>query len=60
MHCASCAVSIDWEIEDLPGVEEARTSYAEGRTRVTFDPGAVSVDEIVAAVGRAGFTAQPV
>lgn len=58
MHCTSCAITIDWEIEDLPGVAESRTSYADARTEVVFDPDRVSEAEILAAIGRAGFTAR--
>ncbi|MFN2251701.1 MAG: heavy-metal-associated domain-containing protein [Anaerolineae bacterium] len=58
MHCTSCGITIDWELEDLDGVGEARTSYADGVTRVLFDPQLVSRDEIVAAIKRAGFDAR--
>lgn len=59
MHCASCAMSIDWELEDLPGVREANTSYADARTEVVFDPALVTLESLVAAIGRAGFEALP-
>lgn len=59
MHCTSCAVSIDWEIEDVEGVELAKTNFADAVTEVTFDAARVSTDDILAAVTRAGFTAQP-
>jgi len=55
MHCTSCAMSIDWELEDVDGVAEARTSYARARTEVTFDPDKVSEADLVAAIARAGF-----
>ncbi len=55
MHCTSCAMTIDWEVEDVTGVREARTSYADSRTTVTFDPALVSDDDIAAAITRAGF-----
>jgi copper chaperone len=58
MHCTSCAMSIDWELEDLEGVVEARTSYAKGRTEVAFDPGRVTIEQLVDAIARAGFTAR--
>lgn len=58
MHCTSCAITIDWEIEDLEGVAEARTSYADARTEVVFDPDRVSETAILEAIGRAGFTAR--
>ena len=60
MHCTSCGITIDWEIEDLKGVTEASTSYARGVTDVRFDPAVVSNQDILDAIERAGFTARPV
>ena len=60
MHCASCAMAIDFELEDLPGVTEARTSYARATTEVTFDPARVDLEAIVAAIREVGYTAQSV
>ena len=60
MHCASCAMSIDWELEDLDGVTEARTSYARGTTEVSFDPSRVTVETIIDTIAHAGFTAEAV
>jgi len=37
MHCVSCAMNIDGELEDLEGVIEAKTSYAKAQTAVTYD-----------------------
>jgi len=59
MHCTSCGISIDWELEDLPGVSEASTSYAKATTDVVFDPSVTSLQDILEAIGRAGFTAHP-
>lgn len=59
MHCTSCAMTIDWEIEDVPGVAEARTSYADAVTRVIFDPARVTDTDILDAIQRAGFEAVP-
>ncbi len=59
MHCASCAMAIDLELEDLPGVAEARTSYARATTAVVFDPARVGLDAIIAAIRQAGYAAQP-
>ena len=32
MHCTSCAMNIDGELEDTKGVKEANTSYAKQKT----------------------------
>jgi len=58
MHCTSCAMTIDWDLEDLDGVHEARTSYASARTEVTYDPSRVAFETITDTIVRAGFTAQ--
>jgi copper chaperone CopZ len=59
MHCASCAMAIDLALEDLPGVAEARTSYARGTTEVAFDPARVGLGALIAAIREAGYAAQP-
>lgn len=46
MHCTSCAMSIDSELEELQGVHNAETSYAKSKTTVEYDPAAVGIDEI--------------
>ncbi len=56
MHCASCAMSVDWALEDLDGVAEASTSYAKGHTQVAFDPTRVDESAIRAAIVGAGYT----
>lgn len=37
MHCTSCSMNIDGELEDTEGVIKAETSYAKGKTVVTYD-----------------------
>lgn len=37
MHCVSCAMNIDGELEDLNGVIEAKTNYAKSSTTVIYD-----------------------
>lgn len=46
MHCTSCAVNIDFELEDLEGIKEATTNYATQQTVVTFDPKITSLKKI--------------
>jgi len=58
MHCTSCAMSIDWEVEEVDGVADSSTSFAKRTTRVTYDPDKVLTETLLAAIGRAGFTGQ--
>ncbi len=46
MHCTSCALNIDFELEDLDGVQTSSTNYAKAKTVVTFDPKKISVDKL--------------
>lgn len=58
MHCTSCAMNIDGELEDMPGVKSANTSYAKALTEVEFDEQKVSVDKLLEAVSKAGYNAK--
>lgn len=57
MHCSSCAVNIDFDLEDLNGVKAAKTSYAKQETEVDFDKGKISPEEIVKAIQKTGYQA---
>ncbi|WP_308312977.1 cation transporter [Streptomyces sp. ISL-1] len=55
MHCTSCGLLIDDELEDLPGVRSSSTDVKAGRTTVRLDDGAdVDTAALVAAVEQAG------
>jgi Cu+-exporting ATPase len=58
MTCASCANRVERRLNKLAGVT-ATVNYATERARVEFEPGAVGVDELVAAVEEAGYGATP-
>ncbi|WP_256363269.1 cation transporter [Streptomyces sp. TRM70350] len=61
MHCSSCGLLIDDELEDIPGVRFAATDVKTGRTTVRLEEGAhVDTAALVAAVQQAGdYTARP-
>ena len=56
MTCASCASRIERKLNRLDGVE-ATVNYATDQAAVTFDPGVVTVDDLVATVAAAGYRA---
>ncbi|MFF4756427.1 cation transporter [Streptomyces sp. NPDC002514] len=62
MHCSSCGLSIDDELEEVPGVRSARTDVRCGRSTVRLEETAtVDIGPLVAAVQRAGdYTARSV
>ncbi len=57
MHCTSCAINIDFELEDLDGVKEAKTHYAKQKSEVTFYPNKVTHEQMVAVINKLGYEA---
>ncbi|MBI2600071.1 heavy-metal-associated domain-containing protein [Candidatus Daviesbacteria bacterium] len=59
MHCNSCALSIDMDLEDLEGIKKAQTSYAKSELEVEFEPETVDDNKILESVKKTGYTAKP-
>jgi Cu+-exporting ATPase len=59
MHCQSCAALIEETLLRDPGVRQASVDLDLGRVSVAFEPGAVSVEGLCAAVSSAGYAAKP-
>ncbi|RMB61806.1 heavy-metal-associated domain-containing protein [Tessaracoccus antarcticus] len=57
--CPSCVAKIEKQVGRLKGVESVKVHFASARIEVDHDPDVTSVDDIVAAVARAGYTARP-
>jgi len=55
MHCSSCSMSIDGELEDLDGVIYAKTIYAKQTSLVKYDKSKVSEAEIRKVVEKLGY-----
>jgi len=60
MHCNSCALTIDFDLEDVKGVKSAKTSYARMETEVEFDQAKIDDQKIIETVKKTGYTAKPV
>ena len=58
MHCTSCAMNIDGELEDTKGVKESETNYAKAQTKVTFDTAKISDKEIIAIIKKLEYQAE--
>lgn len=58
MHCTSCSMTIDFDLEDVEGVTSAKTSYARTETEVEFDEEKVSIDQIIKVVRKTGYQAE--
>ena len=57
MHCTSCAMNIDGELEDL-GVINANTNYAKAVTEVEYDDEKVSMKQIQDAIQKVGYESE--
>lgn len=57
MHCTSCAMNIDFDLEDLDGVNFAKTNYAKQVCEVEFDESVLNRDKLVEAVKKTGYNA---
>lgn len=55
MHCASCAVNIEAEIKQLPGVQKASVNSATEKAYVEYMPSVTPFSEIIGAVKKAGY-----
>lgn len=60
MHCTSCSLNIDGELEDLDGVESASTSYAKSEVKIECDPEKVSEKEMKKIVEGLGYEVKEV
>ena len=55
MHCTSCAMSIEWSLEDL-GVEKCACSYAKSCVEIEYEPDKITQEKLKEAIVRAGYS----
>jgi len=59
MTCAACSTRLEKVLNRLPGVE-ARVNLAAEKARLRYTPGITTPEAVIAAVGKAGFSAAPI
>ena len=57
--CPSCVDKIEGRLNKLEGVGTAKVHFSTGRIEVEHNADVVTVDDIVAAIARAGYKAAP-
>ncbi|WP_159298228.1 heavy-metal-associated domain-containing protein [Raoultella terrigena] len=57
--CPSCVAKIEKQVGRLDGVESVKVHFATARVVVVHDPSVATIDDLVAAVAKAGYTARP-
>ena len=55
MTCASCVRRVEKALDKVPGVSSANVNLATERATVSFDPEATNLDQLKAAVHKAGY-----
>ncbi|MBD7956433.1 heavy-metal-associated domain-containing protein [Microbacterium sp. Sa4CUA7] len=57
--CPSCVAKIEKQVGHLSGVENVKVHFASARIEVDHDATRMSVEDLVAAVAKAGYKATP-
>lgn len=57
MHCSSCAMSIDFDLEDVDGIRSSKTSYAKQICEVEYEEGKVDPKNIIEQIKKTGYDA---
>jgi len=57
MHCTSCAMTIDLDLDELDGIHSVKTHYAREETEVEFDEEKITITQILEKVNKAGYKA---
>lgn len=55
MHCTGCASTIQMLLQRKPGVRRVSAYFNTGEARVLYDPAAISEEDLVATIEKAGY-----
>ncbi len=58
MTCAACAARLEKGLARLPGMSEVNVNLATNRATVRFDPGQLTIDQILSKVEDIGYSGQ--
>lgn len=56
LHCSSCSLNIDGELEELKGVISSNTSYAKQESVIVYDPNLVTPTKFKEIIEQLGYT----
>jgi Cu+-exporting ATPase len=57
MHCASCAQNIETALKKTIGITSVNVSFPLERARISYDPGQISVQDMIKIIEGVGYTA---
>lgn len=56
LHCTSCSLNIDSDLEELNGVISSNTSYAKQESTIMFDPSLTNPNQFITTIEKLGYT----
>jgi len=59
MHCSSCAMLIDGDLEDLSGVKSSTTNYYKQECEVEIEGSGIEIAKLIETVEKTGYQAKP-
>jgi copper chaperone CopZ len=57
MHCTSCALTIDLDLEEEAGIKSAKTNYAKSIAEIEYDEQKISPQQIISVIAKSGYSA---
>jgi copper chaperone CopZ len=58
MQCTSCAMTIDFDLEDLDGVKSSKTNYAKQESEVEYEEEKIELKDLLEQIEKTGYQAQ--
>ena len=55
MTCSSCIRHVEHALSELEGIEKVEVKLKDGKVRIEHDPSRPTIDEMIAALGEAGY-----
>ncbi|MCE7897859.1 MAG: hypothetical protein DPW11_00375 [bacterium] len=55
LHCSSCSLTIDGELEELKGVLSSNTSYAKQESVIVYDPKLTNPTKFMQIIEKLGY-----
>lgn len=55
MYCTACAMTIDFDLEDLDGVKSVKTSYLKQQTEIEYDEEIITMPKILKQIEITGY-----
>lgn len=57
MHCTSCSLNIDLDLEETAGIISSQTNYAKSISEISYDPQIINREKIINIIQKSGYTA---